>query len=130
MALYHQDDEQWSHAQLWDFEQMNVPVSRGGRFLLHRIRAIDIFRAEGPSISIDTACSSSLVAVHTGLPGTAETKKLTVPLQAGVNAILSPHTTLTLCKAMMLVTDGQQCHTFSDKSRWVRTQGKAAALLS
>ena len=60
---------------------------------------------QGPVFAMDTACSSSLVAVH------AACRALTagdcdVAVAAGVNLILSPHTTRAVAKTGALSPDG------------------------
>ncbi len=69
-----------------------------------------LFGLEGPNLAIDTACSSSLVAVHQAcqslLAGESD-----LALAGGVNVILTPAATITLCKARMLAPDGR-CKTF------------------
>ncbi|MBM7114716.1 SDR family NAD(P)-dependent oxidoreductase [Archangium primigenium] len=65
---------------------------------------------QGPALTVDTACSSSLMAVHLAcdslLRGESE-----VALAGGINLMLSPYTTVSLCRLRALAPDGR-CKTF------------------
>jgi acyl transferase domain-containing protein len=60
---------------------------------------------QGPVFALDTACSSSLVAVHTACRALAA-GDCDVAVAAGVNLILSPHTTRAVAKTGALSPDG------------------------
>jgi acyl transferase domain-containing protein len=60
---------------------------------------------QGPVFALDTACSSSLVAVHTACRALAMCD-CDVAVAAGVNLILSPHTTRAVAKTGALSPDG------------------------
>jgi len=66
----------------------------------------------GPSCVIDTACSSSLVSIHQACQA-LRNDECSFALAGGVNAILSPTTTIAESKAMMLSPTGA-CHTYDD----------------
>ena len=51
----------------------------------------------GPCVSTDTACSSSLVAAHLACAALRE-RECATSLAAGVNAMLSPLTTVKICQ--------------------------------
>ncbi|MEB3261316.1 MAG: beta-ketoacyl synthase N-terminal-like domain-containing protein [Cyanobacteriota bacterium] len=68
------------------------------------------FGFTGPSLSIDTACSSSLVAIHEACQS-LRAGECERALAGGVNLILRPDLTITLCKAQMLSPSGR-CHVF------------------
>jgi acyl transferase domain-containing protein/acyl carrier protein len=76
----------------------------------------------GPCFALDTACSSSLVAVHEAVQslrhGTSE-----VAIAAGINTLLDPFGTISICKASMLSRDGR-CKTFdASADGYVRSEG-------
>ena len=82
----------------------------------------------GPSMAIDTACSASLVAVHLACQS-LRTRECSMALAGGVNAILSPATTIALSKAHMMSLDGR-CKTFdSHADGFVRSEGCGIVLL-
>lgn len=64
------------------------------------------FDLHGPSLSVDTACSSSLVAAHLGFEAVAN-GSATTALVGGVNVMLSPMTTIAMCKGHFLAPDGR-----------------------
>jgi len=64
----------------------------------------------GPSLSLDTACSSSLVAVHLACQSLRQ-GECSVALAGGVNLMLSPLPTISLCKMHALAPDGR-CKSF------------------
>jgi acyl transferase domain-containing protein/acyl-CoA synthetase (AMP-forming)/AMP-acid ligase II/surfactin synthase thioesterase subunit/acyl carrier protein len=82
----------------------------------------------GPSLAVDSACSSSLTAFHLGaraiLNGECEQA-----IVGGVNAILSPGPTITLCQFGMMAPDGR-CKTFdAGADGYVRAEGCGLVLL-
>jgi acyl transferase domain-containing protein len=77
---------------------------------------------QGPSMAIDTACSASLVAVHLACQS-LRAGECSMALAGGVNAILSPKTTIALSKAHMMAPDGR-CKTFDSRADgFVRSEG-------
>ena len=82
----------------------------------------------GPSLSIDTACSSSLVAAHLAIRS-LRTKECNMAIVGGVNAILTPETTLAFSQAQMLSPDGK-CRPFDDQANgYVRGEGCGVVVL-
>ncbi len=82
----------------------------------------------GPSLSVDTACSSSLVAVHLAVQS-LQAGECRVALAGGVNAILSPRTTMALSRAQMMAADGR-CKTFDARADgFVRSEGCGVVVL-
>ena len=83
---------------------------------------------QGPSMAIDTACSASLVAVHLACRS-LRARECEMVLAGGVNAILSPATTIALSKAHMMAPDGA-CKTFDSRADgFVRAEGCGIILL-
>jgi acyl transferase domain-containing protein/acyl carrier protein len=65
---------------------------------------------QGPSLSVNTACSSSLVAIHLASQS-LRNDECRMAVAGGVSVILSPETTVILCKTRMLSPSGR-CKTF------------------
>jgi acyl transferase domain-containing protein/acyl carrier protein len=82
----------------------------------------------GPSLSVDTACSSSLVAVHLAAQS-LRAGECRMALAGGVNAILSPRTTIALSRARMMAADGR-CKAFDAAADgFVRSEGAGFVVL-
>jgi acyl transferase domain-containing protein/thioesterase domain-containing protein/acyl carrier protein len=82
----------------------------------------------GPSLTINTACSSSLVAVHLACQS-LRNRECETALAGGVNVILSPETTIALCRSRMLAADGR-CKTFdAEANGMVRSEGCGIVVL-
>jgi acyl transferase domain-containing protein/acyl carrier protein len=83
---------------------------------------------QGPNVAVDTACSSSLVAVHLACQA-LRNRECSLALAGGVNAILSPQTTITLSKARMMAPDGR-CKAFDESANgFVRAEGCGIVVL-
>lgn len=86
------------------------------------------FDFTGPSVTLDTACSSSLVALDMAcnaiLNGDSK-----LALAGGVNILLRPELTMSICKASMLSPD-MQCKSFDASANgYVRSEGAALVLV-
>ena len=82
----------------------------------------------GPSVAVDTACSSSLTAFHLGAQAILS-GECDQAIVGGVNAILSPGPTITLCQFGMMAPDGR-CKTFDARADgYVRAEGCGLVLL-
>lgn len=82
----------------------------------------------GPSLAVNTACSSSLVAVHLACQS-LRNRECETALAGGVNVILSPETTVALCRSRMLAADGR-CKTFdAEANGMVRSEGCGIVVL-
>jgi len=87
-----------------------------------------IFNFTGPSLALDTACSSSLVAVHLACQS-LEQGESTLALAAGVQIMLSSHTTASLAEAGMISAQGR-CRTFDAQADgFVRGEGVGVVVL-
>ena len=81
-----------------------------------------IFDLHGPSFAIDTACSSSLVAVHQACVSLRRGESRTA-IVGGINALLSPSSTIGFSKAHMLSPTGR-CRPFDAAGDgYVRSEG-------
>ena len=69
-----------------------------------------ILGAQGPAIQLDTACSSSLVALHYACQS-LRLGEADLALAGGVNLMLTPRNTISLCQMKALAPDGH-CKTF------------------
>ncbi|MEI2583261.1 SDR family NAD(P)-dependent oxidoreductase [Scytonema sp. PRP1] len=86
------------------------------------------FNFTGPSLALDTACSSALVAVHLACRSIWNGES-TLALAAGVNIILVPEVTITMCKASMLSPDGY-CKSFDARADgFARAEGAGIVVL-
>ena len=82
----------------------------------------------GPVVQLDTACSSSLLSVHQAAQSLLN-NECTLALAGGVNLMLSPDTTVKLCRMQALSPTGQ-CKTFDDKADgYVRGEGAGVVVL-
>ncbi len=83
---------------------------------------------QGPSLTVDTACSSSMVATHLAY---ISLKKgdCRMAIAGGVNAILSPETSVALSRAKMMAKDGR-CKAFdASADGFVRSEGCGLVVL-
>lgn len=86
------------------------------------------FDFTGPSVTLDTACSSSLVALDFAckalLNGDSQ-----VAIAGGVNILLRPELTMSICKASMLSPDAR-CKSFDASANgYVRSEGAGLVIL-
>jgi malonyl CoA-acyl carrier protein transacylase len=103
-----------------DYSKLNLQVDHlsnldayhvtGNHFSFTSGRISYILGLHGPSVALDTACSSSLVAVHLACQS-LRNKESNLALAGGVNLLLSPELTITMCKFKALSADGR-CKTF------------------
>lgn len=83
---------------------------------------------QGPSMAVDTACSSSLVAVHLACQS-LRAGESDVALASGVNAILTPETSLFFSRMGAMSPDGR-CKTFDAAANgYVRSEGCGVVVL-
>jgi acyl transferase domain-containing protein/acyl carrier protein len=86
------------------------------------------FGFEGPSMAVDTACSSSLVAIHLACQS-LRNGECSLALAGGVQAMLSPATSIFLSRARALAPDGA-CKTFDAAADgYVRGEGCGIVVL-
>ena len=113
-----------SSAHKW----MNSSSATGPSMTLTAARISYTFDFNGPSVALDTACSSSLVALDMAckaiLNGDSE-----LAVAGGVNILLRPELTMSICKASMLSPDCR-CKSFDASANgYVRSEGAGIVLL-
>ncbi len=109
-------------------ENMEMYTSTGNAHSVISGRVSYLFGLQGPSLTVDTACSSSLVALHLACRSLRQ-GECRMALAGGVNAILSPDTTIALSKAKMMAPDGR-CKAFDAAADgFVRSEGCGVVLL-
>ncbi|MCE0556897.1 type I polyketide synthase [Motilimonas sp. E26] len=115
-----------------DYEQIQLDSAAHGMIASHSAtgpsmtltanRISYCFDFVGPSVTLDTACSSSLVALDMACKSLL-TGDSRVAIAGGVNILLRPELTMSICKASMLSPDGQ-CKSFDASANgYVRSEG-------
>ena len=118
----------YSLLQLTDPRHVETYASSGSAPSILSNRVSYLLDLQGPSLTVDTACSSSLVTVHLACQSLRR-KECDVSLAGGVNLMLSPITTIALCKGRMLAPDGR-CKTFDAQADgYVRGEGCGIVVL-
>lgn len=102
----------------------HTPTSSGSTMLSNRLSYVLDLR--GPSLTIDTACSSSLVAIHEAAQAVAR-GFCEIAIAGGVNVMLHPETTVSMCKGRFLAPDGR-CKSF-DASADGYARGEGAGMI-
>lgn len=94
----------WTHPENRPYLGGQSATALGNTVLSNRLSYTFDFR--GPSLTVDTACSSSLVTIHLAcrdlLDGICD-----LAVAGGVNVMLSPMSTLLMCKGQFLAADGR-----------------------
>ncbi len=83
---------------------------------------------QGPCMVVDTACSSALVAVHLACQS-LRTGESRLALAAGVSLMLSPDTTVNMCRGRMLATNGRFKIFDAEANGFVRGEGCGVVVL-
>lgn len=82
----------------------------------------------GPCFALDTACSSSLVALHQAALSLRR-GECSAAIVGGINTLLDPFGTISVCKASMLAADGR-CKAFDERANgYVRSEGCGVVVL-
>ncbi|MBI1357399.1 MAG: SDR family NAD(P)-dependent oxidoreductase [Acidobacteria bacterium] len=117
-----------THMRSADAADIDVYFGTGNTSSAAAGRVSFVYGFEGPSVSIDTACSSSLVAVHLACQS-LRSGECNLALAGGVQAMLSPATSIFLSRARALAPDGA-CKTFDDAADgYVRGEGCGLVVL-
>ncbi len=112
----------YANIQMKSPADVDVHTNSGSTLSIASNRISYLFNFKGPSLSVDTACSSALVAVNLACrsiwDGQCETA-----LAGGVNALLTPDSSIGFSKASMLSPNGK-CFAFDARANgYVRGEG-------
>lgn len=109
-------------------EAYNAYTGLGNSHSIAANRISYAFDLRGPSMALDTGCSSALTAIHLALQSLRR-RESSLAIAGGVNAILSPGTTITLSQFNMLSPDGR-CKPFdASADGYVRSEGCGIVIL-
>ncbi|HEY8941985.1 MAG TPA: type I polyketide synthase, partial [Cellvibrio sp.] len=120
----------YEQIQLDHLAQSNItPFSATGPSMTLTANRISYsFDFTGPSVTLDTACSSSLVALDMACKAILQGDSR-LALAGGVNILLRPELTISICKASMLSPD-MKCKSFDASANgYVRSEGAGLVLL-
>lgn len=93
-----------------DLDVVDPYAGTGSGYCVASGRVSFFLDAHGPNIAIDTACSSSLVAVLLAIQS-LRARGCSLAIAGGVNAMISPFTTIYMCQLRALSAIGR-CATF------------------
>lgn len=118
----------YAQVQMTSPEDVDVHTNSGSTLSIASNRIAYLLDLKGPALSVDTACSSALVAINIGCKdiwnGTVD-----AALVGGVNALLTPDTSIGFSKATMLSPSGQ-CFAFDERANgYVRGEGAGVLFL-
>ena len=115
-------------AQASDLASIDCYLGTGNAFCVASGRISHFLGVQGPCVAVDTACSSSLVAVDLACQH-LRSGRCDLALAGGVNAILSPGSTVYFSKARAMAADGR-CKTFdASADGYVRGEGCGVVVL-
>lgn len=110
------------------FERIDAHVGTGNALSIASNRVSYALDLRGPSMSVDTACSSSSLAIHLAVESLRR-GECSAALAGGVNAIITPETTIAFSQAHMLSPEGR-CRSYdAGAGGYVRGEGCAMVLL-
>lgn len=112
----------------YERENLNVYRSLGSLKCMAAGRLAYSFNLQGPVMQVDTACSSSLLSVHLATQS-LRLGECNLALAGGINLMLTPETTIGLCKMRALTADNR-CQTFDAQADgYVRGEGGGIVVL-
>ncbi len=110
-------------SQLADYyHHIDAHVGTGNALSIAANRISYVYDFHGPSAAVDTACSSASLAVHLGVESLRR-KECSAALVGGVNAIITPETTIAFSKARMLSPEGKLRPFDAGANGYVRGEG-------
>jgi len=111
-----------------ELDAVNAYTGTGNTFSVAAGRIAYLLGVHGPCLALDTACSSSLVTVHLACQS-LRSGESDMALAGGVNLILSPDSSIFLCRAKALSPDGR-CKTFDAAADgYARSEGCGIVVL-
>ena len=112
----------------YERENLNVYRSLGTLRCMAAGRLAYSLNLKGPVMEVDTACSSSLLSVHLATQS-LHSAECNLALAGSINLMLSPETTIGLCK-MRALTPDNRCKTFDAQADgYVRGEGGGIVVL-
>ncbi len=125
VGVYNSD---YAWMQLADINSINTYTGTGIAHSIIANRLSYCLNLKGPSLAVDTACSSSITAIHYACQS-LRSHESNLAVAAGVNLILSPLSTVTVCKILGMAEDGR-CKTFDSRADGiVRGEGCGVIIL-
>ena len=118
----------YAHLQFGDETMADAYAGLGSALTNAASRVSHFLNLRGPALAVDTACSSSLSAIHIAVNSIRQ-GECDMALAGGVNIVISPSITMSLCKAGMMAPDGR-CKAFDSRADgYVRSEGAGLVLL-
>ena len=118
----------YAQVQMTSPEDVDVHTNSGSTLSIASNRIAYLLDLKGPAVSVDTACSSALVAINIGCKD-MWSGEIDAAFVGGVNALLTPDTSIGFSKATMLSPTGK-CFTFDERANgYVRGEGAGVMLL-
>ena len=118
----------YAHLQFGDETMADAYAGLGSALTNAASRVSHFLNLRGPALAVDTACSSSLSAIHIACNSIRQ-GECDMALAGGVNIVISPSITMSLCKAGMMAPDGR-CKAFDSRADgYVRSEGAGLVLL-
>ena len=118
----------YANIQMKGPHDVDMHTNSGSTLSIASGRISYLFDLKGPSLSVDTACSSALVAVNLACNSIWDGQCDTA-LAGGVNALITPDSTIGFSKASMLSPDGK-IFAFDERANgYVRGEGAGIIVL-
>lgn len=118
----------YAQVQMTSPDGVDVHTNSGSTLSIASNRIAYLLDFKGPALSVDTACSSALVAINIGCKD-MWSGEIDYALVGGVNALLTPDTSIGFSKATMLSPSGQ-CFAFDDRANgYVRGEGAGMLMI-
>ncbi|MEG8024091.1 polyketide synthase [Sphingomonas aurantiaca] len=117
-----------AHVHSGDPARITAYSGSGVMFSTAAGRLSYFYDLRGPCITLDTACSSSLVALDAAITALRQ-RDCDVALAGGVSLMLSPDSSVALCKVKALAADGRSRAFDDDATGYGRGEGCGLVVL-
>ncbi|MDX9860533.1 MAG: aminotransferase class III-fold pyridoxal phosphate-dependent enzyme, partial [Rhodospirillales bacterium] len=117
-----------AHIHSGDPTRIDAYSGSGAMFSTAAGRLAYFYDFKGPCLTVDTACSSSLVALDLAVKSLRR-GECDVALAGGISLILSPDSTVALCKVKALAADGRSRAFDDDATGYGRGEGGGLLVL-